>query len=107
MVLGLLAHAYFHLSPTRPSPPPPAIAVPWAEVCRRLGRSGPYLSYVDLVVCNWRLRDPAAADPMRVDNLRMLVPTVDNEEEHIFHLTQTEILARTTPVVRRPSVSGT
>ena len=100
VVLGLLAHAYFHLSPTRPSPPPPAIAVPWAEVCRRLGRSGPYLSYVDLVVCNWRLRDPAAADPMRVDNLRMLVPTVDNEEEHIFHLTQTEILARTTPVVR-------
>ena len=99
MVLGLLAHAYFHLSPTRPAPPPPAIAAPWAEVCRRLGRSGPYLSYVDLVVCNWRLRDPAAADPMRVDNLRLLVPTVDNEEEHIFHLTQTEILARTAPVV--------
>ena len=99
VVLGLLAHAYFHLSPTRPAPPPPAITVPWTEVCRRLGRSGPYLSYVDLVVSNWRLRDPAAADPMRVSNLRLLVPTVDNEEEHIFHLTQTEILARTTPAV--------
>ena len=99
VVLGLLAHAYFHLSPTRPAPPPSAIAAPWAEVCRRLGRSGPYLSYVDLVVCNWRLIDPTAADPMRVHNLRMLVPTVDNEEEHIFHLTQTEILARTAPAV--------
>ena len=107
MVLGLLAHAYFHLSPTRPAPPPPAITVPWAEVCRRLGRSGPYLSYVDLIVCNWRLRDPAAADPMRVSNLRLLVPTVDNEEEHIFHLTQTEILARTAPASGRPSGSAT
>src|SRR6478609_7789762 len=69
VVLGLLAHSYFHLSAGRPAAPPPAVARPWAEVCRRLGRSGPYLSYVDLIVCNWQLRDPAAADPMRVSNL--------------------------------------
>jgi len=99
VVLGLLAHAYFHLSPTGPAPPPPVVTVPWAEVCRRLGRSGPYLSYVDLIVSNWRLDDPMATDPMRVSNLRLLVPTVDNEEERIFYLTQTEILARTAPAV--------
>jgi cytochrome b involved in lipid metabolism len=99
MVLGLLAHGYFHLSPTGPAPPPSTITSPWAEVCRRLGRSGPYLSYLDLIVSNWRFRDPMAADPMRVGNLRLLIPTVDNEEEHIFYLTQTEILARTAPAV--------
>jgi cytochrome b involved in lipid metabolism len=98
-ILGLLAHAYHHLSPTRPAGPPPPVAVPWAQVCRRLDRSGPYLSYVDLIVSNWRLVDPTAADPMRVANLRLLVPTVDNEEEHVFYLTQAEILARTAPVV--------
>ncbi|MET0964861.1 MAG: cytochrome b5 domain-containing protein [Nakamurella sp.] len=99
MILGLLAHGSFHLSPTGPAPPPPTITTPWAEVCRRLGRSGPYLSYLDLIVSNWRFRDPTAADPMRVGNLRLLIPTVDNEEEHIFYLTQTEILASTAPAV--------
>ena len=106
VVLGLLAHAYFHLSAGRPAAPPAAVTRPWAEVCRRLGRSGPYLSYVDLIVCNWQLRDPAAADPMRVSNLRLLVPTVNNEEEHVFHLTQTEIVARTAPIIGATAAIG-
>jgi hypothetical protein len=36
---------------------------------------------------------------MRVDNLWLLVPTVDNPEERVFYLTQTEIPARATPLV--------
>ncbi len=105
-ILGVLAHAYFHVSPGRPQPPPPSITEPWAEVCRRLGRTGPFLSYIDLIVSNWRLFDLAASDPMRVRNLRLLVPTVDNEEERIFYLTQTEILARTAPVVAATARAG-
>jgi hypothetical protein len=31
--------------------------------------------------------------------MRLLIPTVDNEAEHVFYLTQAEILARCTPVV--------
>ena len=105
-ILGLLAHAYFHLLPSRPQSPPASITVPWAQVCRRLGRPGPSLTYVDLIVFNWRQRDSTAADPMRVSNLRLLIPTVDNEEEHIFYLTQTEILARTAGIVAAAGRAG-
>jgi sulfite reductase alpha subunit-like flavoprotein len=48
---------------------------------------------------NWQLVDPNRADPMRVDNLRLLVPTVDNKEERIFYLTQVEILAQSTRII--------
>ena len=99
MVLGLLAHAYFHLSPTRrrrhrrPSPcPGRRSAAGWAGPARTCRTSISSSATGDCAI-------PAAADPMRVSNLRLLVPTVDNEEEHIFHLTQTEILARTAPAI--------
>jgi cytochrome b involved in lipid metabolism len=105
-ILGLLAHAYFHLLPSRPQSPPAAITVPWEQVCRRLGRPGPSLTYVDLIISNWRQRDSTAADPMRVSNLRLLIPTVDNEEEHIFYLTQTEILAQTAGIVAAAGQAG-
>jgi len=83
-LLGILAHAYHHVSAANPDDPPPSVARPWREVRGRLGRPRPVLSYVDLIVYNWRLLDPAAADPMRVDNLRLLIPTVDNQEERVF-----------------------
>ncbi len=47
---------------------------------------------------NWRYADPARPQ-LRVADLRLLVPTVDNAEERVFYLTQLEILARTGPVV--------
>jgi cytochrome b involved in lipid metabolism len=105
-ILGLLAHAYFHLLPTRPQSPPTSIMVPWEQVCRRMGRQGPALTYIDLIVSNWRQRDSTAVDPMRASNLRLLVPTVDNEEEHIFYLTQTEILAQTAGIVSAAGRAG-
>ena len=105
-ILGLLAHAYFHLLPTQPQSPPASITRPWEEVCRRLGRKGPSLTYIDLIVSNWQQRDPNAVDPMRVGNLRLLMPTVDNEEEHIFYLTQTEILAQTAGIVSAAGRAG-
>lgn len=98
-VLGILAHSYYYVSAASPVTPPPSVAEPWRQVCCRLGRLTPVLSYIDLIVYNWRLIEPAATEPMRVGNMRLLVPTVDNEEEHIFYLTQTEILARSTPMV--------
>ncbi|NEM06066.1 cytochrome b5 domain-containing protein [Geodermatophilus normandii] len=99
-VLGLLAHAYVHCRGPQPAGLPASIAGPWAEVRRRLGRSPePVLAYPDLIVHNWRFADGRNALPLVSDDLRLLVPVVDNEEERVFYLTQVEILARCAPLV--------
>jgi cytochrome b involved in lipid metabolism len=97
-VLGILAHAYSRVQPLQPVPATPdVLRRPWAEVCRRLGRPQPALSYSDLIVCNWRRDEPDAE--LTVEGLRLLVPTVDNDEERRFYLTQVEMLARAAPLV--------
>ena len=96
-LLGILAHAYWWADREPPSALPEAVATPWRTVSHRLGRPAPHLSYVDLVVYNWRLVDPAR--PRQVQNMRLLLPTVGNEAEHVFYLTQAEILARCAPVI--------
>lgn len=98
-VLSMLSHAYHYVETHPPAGPPESLARPWATVRQRLDRGPAVLSYVELIVYNWRLLDPSRADPMRVDNMRLLVPTVDNDEERIFYLTQTEILAQASPIV--------
>ncbi|MGH2901428.1 MAG: hypothetical protein ACRDMZ_22320, partial [Solirubrobacteraceae bacterium] len=96
-VLGCYAHAYVRSEP-EPATLPPSIERPWEEVAARLGRPYAHLTYVDLIVHNWRRVDPGG--PCAVPNLRLLAPTVDNQEERVFHLTQVEILARSAPIVR-------
>jgi sulfite reductase alpha subunit-like flavoprotein len=98
-VLGVLGHAYHYVEQSPPERLPEAILRPWAEVRKRLGRTQPVLSYIDLIIYNWRLIDPNLPDPMRCANMRLLVPTVDNQEERVFYLTQTEILAQAGPIV--------
>lgn len=97
-VLGIVAHAYHRVQPLRPVGATPAVLrLPWAEVCRRLGRPAPALTYADLIVANWRRSRPRA--DLTVEDLRLLVPTVDNDEERRFYLTQVEMLARSAPLV--------
>jgi Indoleamine 2,3-dioxygenase/Cytochrome b5-like Heme/Steroid binding domain len=99
-VLGLLGHAYVHGRAPRPAGLPASLAVPWAEVRRRLGRSPePVLGYPDLIVHNWRSADGRDGVPLVSDGLRLLVPAVGNDEERVFYLTQVEILARCAPVL--------
>lgn len=98
-ILGIFAHAYVRSQPTLPAPVPLAVLQPWEEVTRRLGRDAPVLSYIDLIIYNWRFCDPTAPDPWRVENLRLLIPTVGNREEHVFYLTQVEMLAQATPII--------
>jgi sulfite reductase (NADPH) flavoprotein alpha-component len=98
-LLAILAHAYHYVEVEPPPSLPLAISQPWEEVRRRLGRGAAVLSYIDLIVYNWRLVDEHRPDPMRVDNMRLLLPTVDNQEERVFYLTQTEILSHTSPIV--------
>jgi sulfite reductase (NADPH) flavoprotein alpha-component len=98
-VLAILAHAYHYVEQRPPTRIPEAILHPWAEVRRRLGRDQQVLSYIDLIVYNWRLIDADLPDRMRCSNLRLMVPTVDNQEERVFYLTQVEILAQTAPLI--------
>jgi len=100
VIMSMLAHSYHRVeADPPPNPMPESIQKPWEEITRRLNRPAPHLSYIDLIMYNWRLIDPQRADPMRVDNMRLLVPTVDNKEERIFYLTQVEILAQSAPII--------
>jgi sulfite reductase (NADPH) flavoprotein alpha-component len=98
-LLSMFAHAYVRGAMDPPLALAESIRQPWEEVTRRLRRPEPFLSYIDLIVYNWRLRDPTLDDRMRVENMDLLIPTVGNQEERIFHLTQVEILAQCAPVV--------
>lgn len=98
-VLGILVHAYHRVEPRLDTPTPESVLVPWHQLCARLGRTTPFLSYVDLIVANWRHREPARPGPVRVEDLRLLVPTVGVDAEQFFYLTQLEMLARGTPLV--------
>ncbi|MFI9204000.1 cytochrome b5 domain-containing protein [Streptomyces sp. NPDC053048] len=99
-VLGILVHAYHRVEPRFETPTPASVHEPWLQVCARLGRKTPFLSYMDLIVYNWKWNEPGEpADSVRVENVRLLVPTVGTEEEQNFYLTQLEMLDRGTPLV--------
>ncbi len=68
-LLSFFAHAYVRVRNTPPDALPACIEQPWQEISRRLGRPAPFMSYLDLIVYNWKIRDPQRPDPMRVENL--------------------------------------
>lgn len=99
LVLGMLSHAYRYVETAPPHAQPAVLEKPWATVRERLGRGPAVVTYQDLIVYNWKLLDPHRADAMALDNMRLMVPTVDNDEERTFYLTQTQILAHAGPIV--------
>ncbi|NRA32564.1 MAG: gamma-glutamylcyclotransferase [Polyangiaceae bacterium] len=98
-ILAILSHAYWYVEPQPPDVLPHALSKPWKVVRQRLDRGPEVINYIDLIVYNWRLLNPSLPDPVCIENMRLLVPTVDNKEERTFYLTQTEILARSGPIV--------
>lgn len=98
-ILGIFTHAYHYVEGAPYERIPESILRPWAEVSRRLKRPAPHLSFIDLNIYNWRLVDPTLPDPMRMENLRLLIPIVGNEDERRFQCTPIEIVARFTPVL--------
>jgi sulfite reductase alpha subunit-like flavoprotein len=98
-IFSIFAHAYYYVEPVPPAGTPLSIQQPWEEISRRLDRPAPHLSFIDLNVYNWRLLDPACPDPMRVENLALLIPLVGNEDERRFQTTPIEMLARSAPAV--------
>ncbi len=98
-LLSIFGYAYYRIQPEPPDKIPDSIMQPWQEITRRLGRRGPVLSYIDLIIYNWKLIDSLCDDPIRVENMELLIPTVDNVVERIFYLGQVEILSQLTPAV--------
>ncbi|RZA25508.1 MAG: hypothetical protein EOP10_06635 [Proteobacteria bacterium] len=98
-LLAMLSHAYNYVETSPATQLPLALSQPWTEVRRRLGREQEVLSYIDLIIYNWRMIDPTISDPLRAENLDLLIPTVGNKEERFFYLTQTEILAQASPIL--------
>jgi len=98
-IMSIFAHAYIRVEKKPVTDLPDSIQKPWNQITKRLNRPEPFLSYMDLIVYNWKLREPSLKDCMRVENLDLLVPTVNNQEERVFYLTQVEILSQTAPVV--------
>ena len=90
-LLSILAHAYVRVQTGPPVSIPDSIMRPWETVTARLGRSAPLLTYVDLIIYNWRLRDESQRTI--VENMDLLFPTVGNAAERIFYLTQLEMAA--------------
>jgi sulfite reductase (NADPH) flavoprotein alpha-component len=104
VVLSALAYTYARcdvddLHAPAPFDIPACITVPWTRVAERMGRRGPHVAYDDLVTQNYRLIDPEAPDPIRLENLRLLVPLLGNDTERAFLGVNIEIQAALTPVV--------
>ncbi|KAL7903789.1 hypothetical protein GGI35DRAFT_465201 [Trichoderma velutinum] len=97
-ILSIVAHLYVHADMGGSVKVPECLSKPWNEVTKRLGREKPALSYIDLIVYNWKKISNTDAD-FCLENLSLLVPTVDIDEERVFYLTQAEILSRATPLL--------
>jgi cytochrome b involved in lipid metabolism len=97
-LLAMLTHAYWYVETEPPAGVPDSLRHPWRQVRARLGRKQEVLSYIDLIIYNWRLRD--ASGPLALHNLDLLLPTVGNQEERVFYLTQLEILVRAAPTLQ-------
>lgn len=100
VIMSILAHSYHRISAEPPDAPmPEGVQLPWEQVSRRLDRLAPHLSYIDLMLYNWKLTDPDIDDPIRLENLELLVSTVDNQEEKVLYLMQVEAHYKIAPII--------
>lgn len=108
-ILGMTAHVFVRMEGSEPLTLkydchsdilPPSLEIPWTVVCKRLGRPGPALTYVDGVVANFTSTAMSHRD-VTLDNLQLLVPTVGIKEERTFVGIMLEINAKTIPILHQ------
>lgn len=98
-VVGIFAHVYYWLSPITTNTLPESILKPWQTICERLDRYTYFLSYSDLVLHNWQLKDVTNPQLRSTDNLKLLVETINHPAEQLFYLKQVEMAYRVTPII--------
>ncbi len=98
MLMSILAHAYARNERNEDLNIPESIKTPWEIITKRLNRPQPFLSYIDLIIYNWKQKE--TNNTFELDNLELLTPTVNNQEEQVFYLTQTEIAFKTIGVIK-------
>jgi indoleamine 2,3-dioxygenase len=89
--LSFAGHAYVWEDPDHPAASlPPALARPWYEVARQLGRP-PVLSYASYALHNWRRLDPQK--PIELGNIVLQQNFLGGLDEEWFVLVHIEIEA--------------
>ena len=98
MVLSFLAHAYVWEDPKQiPHELPAAIAVPWQQLAKQLGRP-PVLSYASYALYNWRRIIPNK--PIELGNIALLQNFWGGIDEEWFILIHVDIEARAIPALQ-------
>ncbi len=99
-LFSILAHLYWYSEPQPPEKGiPPQIQIPWEEISTRLDRPAPHLSFIDLNSHNWNFIDPNAKQPFVMENLKLAIPLIGNEDERRFQMTPVEMLYGFSPVL--------
>lgn len=98
-MLSSFAHAYHWIDAGSSDQLPLAIQQPWETISQRLGRRGLVMTFIEVHSYNWRLLDPTLPTPRRLDNMRLLFPIFDVEDEHVFSLTPVEMLDTSAPAI--------
>jgi sulfite reductase alpha subunit-like flavoprotein len=99
-LFSILAHLYWYCEPEPPEAGIPfQIQRPWEQISTRLDRPAPHLSFIDLNSHNWHFIDPTVKQPFVVENLKLAIPMIGNEDERRFQMTPIEMLYGFSPVL--------
>lgn len=87
LILSALAHAYFYYYKDQNKLMlPDAILIPWQQVCARIGRLKTNRNNYDTFLCNWKLNKNISIQNATIDDLELLVPVFNSQDEKIFCL---------------------
>lgn len=87
LILGNFAHAYIFFNKDREHAQlPAAILNPWEVICTRLGRPLTVRSMYDSSYYNWKFCDPNMSNRLDINNLDLLIPVFENEEERLSNI---------------------
>lgn len=99
-LFSILAHLYWYSEPEPPEAGiPPQIQKPWEQISHRLERPAPHLSFIDLNSHNWHFINPDLEQPFSVENLKLAIPMIGNEDERRFQMTPVELLYQFSPLM--------
>lgn len=99
-LLCFLAHAYIRCEYPKLAATalPMSILKPWREVSERLLRPYPLMTFDDLITYNWRFKHENLTERL-FDNMTVLTPIFNNQEEIMLFMTQTAMMSAATPLI--------